>query len=76
MIIYLSDFIGLYIEPGSRLLFYVKRNKEEFDRYYQPVGSISVINIDTRQGMVLLKRGLHDPQGLAVNTKHGLVPRM
>lgn len=65
-------FIGLFVEPGSRLLFYVIRNKPEHDRF-QPIGSVAVMNIDTRKGMILLDRLMQDPHSLAVNTKHGYI---
>ncbi|XP_060586815.1 low-density lipoprotein receptor-related protein 6-like [Ruditapes philippinarum] len=66
-------FIGLFIEPGSRLLLYMVRNKPEFDLYRQPIGSLVAMNIDTMKSAVLLKRALGAPHSVTVNVKHGYI---
>ncbi|XP_053408556.1 low-density lipoprotein receptor-related protein 4-like isoform X2 [Mercenaria mercenaria] len=66
-------FIGLFIEPGSRLLLYVMRHKPEYDRYQLPIGSLAAMNIDTKKTMILLERVLDDPHAVTVNVKHGYI---
>lgn len=70
-------FTGLYIEPGSRLLFYLERKIAktlyDHDLFVRPVGSVKVYNVDTRKTLTLLDSVLQEPENLVVNVELGYI---